>query len=95
MSQKNELHGAEFFLRDQKLLRREEGERRSHLRRGESFKSRISYLASREIFFISQNPSFHFSFRVISSLIATLSQIFSVHTSRSLSLSATSILKFL
>jgi hypothetical protein len=31
MSQNNELHGPEFFLRNQELLRKEEDERCSHL----------------------------------------------------------------
>ena len=50
MSQNKELHGPEFFLRDQELLRREEDERCSHLLSGGSLKLRISYSASREIF---------------------------------------------
>ena len=49
MSHNNERHGAELFLGNQDLLRREEGERSSHLLRGVSLKSRISYLACREM----------------------------------------------
>jgi len=50
MSQNNELHGAELFLRNQELLRREEDERSFHLLPGGSLKSRISYSARPEIF---------------------------------------------
>ena len=79
MSLNNELHGPDFFFRNQELLRREEDEPCSHPLRGRSLKLRISYSASRKIFAFHTNP-FPFLFHGSSLLITTLRNIYSVHT---------------